>query len=760
MKKARFLAIALSTSSSLLFPHAASAQQTTSPDATVPAQAASEAAGINDIVVTAQRRAENLQKSSLSISVLTAEQIGRQGVSRTEDIARIAPGVQIGTSGAIPQIYVRGVGDPSQTALSNPAIALNIGGVNYARPQAAGTAFYDLERIEVLKGPQGTLYGRNSSGGAVNVLPTRPKLGTLEGLVNIEAGNYQAISSDGAINLPLGDTVALRASYLLRTRDGYLSDGSSDDKRQAVRLQLLFEPSDAVSVLLFGAYAHMGGIGNGYALYDPKGNPLRTPPRPSIGSFDPWTSATDARGAAILATGAPPPVLTAPDPNGLYQNNEFWNFQGELNADLGFAKLTFIPSYQRSTIDYKIFSSINFQVREDAGRGRPESSKAYSGELRLSNESDWLKWVVGGFYYNEKQHYVVTANQGLLQNVSLSADLQTESAAAFGQATASVSNTIRLIGGLRYTEEKRNLAGTRTSNLPVPGTNPLPVNGIAKSSSVDFKVGFEFDLAPQNMLYGNYTTGFKAGGVSPAVAPPYQPERVKTFTLGMRNRFFDNKLQVNVEGFYLEYKNQQVQSVAPDNLGILSGLIYNAGQAKSYGAEGSVVFQATSNDNLSASLVYNKTRYDSFIYQTPQFALPSGKTGCVVTPASPPFAQVDCSGQSLPLAPKWTGNVAYSHVFDLDTNGTLTFNGDMQFASEREASADFIPNTRLPAYQVFNAALTYALPGDTLSVTGFVRNISNEPVYLAAFQNSFVPSFVGVSIAPPRTYGLRLSYRY
>lgn len=760
MKRSAIATLSLSVPSLLLIAQAAEAQT-----AEPAASAGNQNTGIGDIVVTAQRRAENLQKSSLSISVLTPEEIGRQGVTRTEDIGRIAPGVQIGTSGAIPQVYIRGVGDPSQTGLANPAVALNVGGVNYARPQAAGTAFYDLERIEVLKGPQGTLYGRNASGGAINILPVRPKLGALGALVNIEAGNYKALSSDGAVNLPIGDTAALRASYQLRTRDGFLSDGSSDDRRQAVRLQLLFEPSDRFSILLFGAYAHLGGIGNGYALYDPKGNPAGTPPRPSVGRFDPWTSTTDARGAAIRASRLPPPLLRAPDPDDLYQNNRFVNLQSEVNADLGFAKLTIIPSYQRSTIDYRIFPSISYQTRSDAGRGSPEKSEAYSSEVRLSNENDWLKWVVGAFYFHEDQVYTVTANQGLVQNASIYATLATKSVAAFGQATASVSDTIRLIGGLRYTEDERELEGTRTSNNPVPGTSPTPIGGNTKSSSTDYKAGFEFDVAQRSMLYGTFVTGFKAGGVSPAIFRPYEPEKVQSYTLGLRNRFFDNRLQINVEAFYLKYKNQHVQAVGPDDVGILAGLTRNAGRSKSYGAEANVVLRVTQRDTLSANAIFNKTRYDSFIYESPLAVLPAGITGCTVTPTGAvgpagPVGQVDCSGKTLPLAPKWTGNVGYSHEFDLASYGTLTFNGDFQFASQREASADFIPNTRLPAYQVFNASLTYALPGDALSITGFVRNISDEPVYLAAYQSGFVPSFVGVSIAPPRTYGLRLSYNY
>lgn len=727
-------------------------------------QAEGDGAGLNDIVVTAQRRAENLQKSSLSISVISGEQIGRQGIVSTEDIAKLTPGVQIGTAGPIPQVYIRGVGDPGQTAVSNPAVALNIGGVYYARPQAAGTSFYDLERIEVLKGPQGTLYGRNASGGAINILPVKPELGHFGGVVNFDVGRFNMLSSDGAVNIPLGDRAAVRGSYLLRTRDGYLSDGSSDDVREAVRLQLFAEPSEAVSILLLGAYAHQGGVGNGFALYDPKGNPLASPPRPATARFDPWTSTTDPRGAAIAASRFPPPVLLPGDPANLYQDNDYWNLQGELNADIGFATLTFIPSYQYSKIDYAIYSPIPAQTRSDDGAGPPETSRAYSGEVRLANESDRLKWVLGAYYYDEKQKQRFSVNNGLIQNASLDTEIVSKSYALFGQATFSVSDSLRLIGGLRYSEDKRDIDGIRTSNAPVPGTNPLLIRGSSRSDSLNYKAGFEFDFASDSMIYGNYSTGYKAGGVSAAVAPAYEPERVKSVTFGMRNRFFDNNVQLNVEAFYLDYTNQHVQVVGPDDLGIISGLIRNAGEAKSYGVEADLVIRITSNDQFSANLVYNDAEYGEFTYRTPFAVLPAGQTGCavsatgVVGPAGP-VAQVDCSGKRLQRAPKWTGNLAYNHVFDLGGEGSLTLGGDMQFASGREATIDFIPNTKIPAYQVYNASLTYA-PDTRLSVTAYVRNITNEAVYLGGVQSTFAPSFVGMSIAAPRTYGLRLSYRY
>eukprot|EP01037_Dinobryon_pediforme_P021208 gene21208-22016_t len=341
---------------------------------------------------------------------------------------------------------MRGVGDPGTTAITNPAVALNVGGVYYA-----------------------------------------PAL-------NLEAGNYALIASDGAVNLPLGSNAAMRVSYQIRHRDGYLSDGSNDDIRQAARLQFLFEPSSAFSIALLGSYAHQGGVGNGYALYDPAGNPASTPRRAPTAPFDPWTAITDPRGAAISATTAPPPILLPGNANNLYQNNDFWNAQAEITADVGFAKLTVIPSYQYAKLDYRGFAALDYATRDGAGVGQPENSKAYSTEARLSNEGRLLKWVVGAFYYNENQRFANTLNNGFIQFVSISAKIKTESVAAFGQATLSLADSFRVIGGLRYTDDTRSLAGTRVDNLPVPGSNPNPIGGRVHSNRLDYKAGFEFNL--------------------------------------------------------------------------------------------------------------------------------------------------------------------------------------------------------------------------------------------------------------------------
>lgn len=233
-------------------------------------QTASSGSGINEIVVTAQRREETIQKSSLSISVIDAD--AAASITDAKDIAALVPGVQISQGGSTMQTYVRGVGDFGSSALNQSAVSYNIDGVYVADTATVSTQFYDLARVEVLKGPQGTLYGRNASAGSVNLVYARPELGEAGGFVLFEAGNYDFIHGSAAVNVPIGDIAALRASGNIVRRDGYLSDGTNDDRQEGGRLQLLVEPSDTFSFRLSGDAAKRSGRGGGGILLPRQGD--------------------------------------------------------------------------------------------------------------------------------------------------------------------------------------------------------------------------------------------------------------------------------------------------------------------------------------------------------------------------------------------------------------------------------------------------------------------------------------------------------
>lgn len=748
---------------------------------------------LQQIVVTAERRSETLQKSSVALQVLSAEDLARNGIVGPTDLTLAVPGMVVGAGGPDPQYYIRGVGDLSAIALSNPAIATNLDGVYVARPAATNANFYDLARVEVLKGPQGTLYGRNASGGAINVISNRPVLDDTGGYLTVEGGNYSDMKGEGAVNLPVGDTVALRAAFQVVNRDGYLTDGFDDDKHQAVRLQGLWQASSNLSLLLEADVAHMGGKGGGFVYL----------PRPAGSS--PWEGVTSAASNAYLnqavvaaglcapasafppgvaPTGACPPLAVAPgvalpqvalfsplNGSGERQNNVMWGVHAELNWDLDFATLTLIPAYRSTSENYTTYPSYPFY--ED-----PSVSHETTVETRLAHNSDRLKWVGGLYLYNEDQSYMSGVDAGLVQNVRYNVSPQTRSYATFGQLTYSLTDPWRLIAGARFTDDERRIAGTTSTVYPAVSMNPAAVclnptvpecleetfEGSRTFRNVSWKAGTEYDLTAQSMVYLTVSTGYKAGGLNQNAASsppgttqaqPYSPEKLLAYELGSRNRFLNERLQVNLEAFYWLYKDHQEPHVLIDSQGNASFQFSNAGRAKLYGLDPDITFLATRQDKLHLLGEYLQSQYSSFQYLS---AFPV-TTGCAESHSAAGY-QIDCSGYQMAHAAKWSGSFGYEHDFLLPYDATLAFNLDSQYASWRWLAIEFTPAERAPSYVTENVNLTYTSGSGAWALSSYVRNITDRAVYTSGNANAFGPETFAANIGAPRTFGASIHWKF
>jgi iron complex outermembrane receptor protein len=764
-----------------------------------PTAAAQSAGGIEEVVVTAQRRTENLQKTALSIDVFGGEQLRQAGIAKPDDLIKLAPGVQV-AGGTTTQVYVRGVGDFGVTATANPAVATSIDGVAIGRPQAISGNFFDIERIELLKGPQGTLYGRNASGGALNILTVQPKLGESSGYAEATIGNYSQRGIEGAFNLPVGQRTAFRLSYQLNSREGYLTDGGDDDRHQSVRLQGKFEPSDKLQIRAMSGYTHLGGNGTGL---------VRTPKLPGLSAWAGDTSPAVGDAYIQAATDnfvfsggqSPPPFLLAnPKDSKLFQDVTSYNAGLQLDYKMDFATLTVIPGYRRTEARFSVQPSFLYNVGgvydANGDRTKGETSDQYSLEARLAHESNKLRWVIGAYGYKEDQGTDYALQGGLIINTRNKMNLQTEALAAFGQLTYTLTDAFRLTGGLRYTRDKRSatdyqlyaispmVLGSAPSPFDcVPGNGALPgtlcplVNTTPGfyDSSVTFnkatwKAGVEVDLAPQSMLFADISTGFKAGGFNQAVSltdptklQPFNPENITAYTLGVKNRFLDNKLQLNVEAFYLDYKDLQLSAQAIDGARAIVLLTQNAGKARITGGNFDVVVKPWRGGTIHGALEYVDSEYKEFLFQQLAFFVPPGRTSCAV---SPPNAQglvtIDCSGKSLVRSPKLSGNVGISQVFDLTIGGNVAFDADVAFAGERYLATDFVAAQLAKSYTNVSASITYNAPSDKWFIGVYGRNLTNAEIFTGGGgnQSGFVTGWTSSNIAPPRTYGARLGIKF
>ena len=717
--------------------------------------------GLADIVVTAQRREETLQRTALAVSAVSGNELLKANVTDVTSLTKIIPSLIVQpTTGTAIGFYLRGVGALTGNAFTENPVAFNYNQVYIARPAAVLGTFYDLERVEVLKGPQGTLYGRNATGGAINVNPKRPVLGQRGVDLSFEVANYRAVHTQAALNLPIGANAALRVAGQIAQRDGYLSDGYGDENGQAVRGSLLFQPTNAFSLYLSADYFHNGGRGPGSVLAQGALTPNAPPAEDRIGGADP-------RSVAVLTTNFPMLVpgglVRAPRGDG-FVNSEFWGVSADIDVDLGFAKLTVIPAYRDSRPNYLSYSG-GYSARVN------ESSKQTSVEARLTSSGQGaFQYVVGGYFFNEDQAGLNDFFPGLITRTTFTPKLTNRSYAAFGQATLNLFGGFRLVAGGRYTHEKKeqDTILTQTSF----GIGPTSrAQGSETFNKFTYKAGIEWQLAPQNLFYANVATGFKSGGFFiAAVDNTYRPENITAYTIGSKNRFLRNKLQINLEGFYWDYKDQQINFIGPIRTSattIGTGLVTtNAGKSRIYGAEVELSLQATRNDLLSANVQYLNGKYTqfSFLNSSPNGAPP--RTTCVITPsnaipiAPPGLAyNVDCSGKPQINAPDISVNLSYEHSFNLTADFDLVAGARSKIESSRYLSPEYLPEERQGGFTQSDAFLTLTNNTDRYSITAFMNNLENSTILAGTAVRPILPLVYNI-LRPPRTYGVRASFSF
>ncbi len=733
------------------------------------ADSSNEGSGVlEEVVVTAQHRIESLQKSSLAITAIESSRIVNSNLTQPEGLSRLVPNLQVGQF-TYSRVYLRGIGDNTANALSQSAVAMNVDGVNVARTSQIGGNFYDVARIEVLKGPQGTLYGRNAAAGVINLITNAPGP-ELGGELTVTAGNYDLRSVQGAVNVPLRQNLAVRAAFNVVDRDGYLQDGFDDDKQRSGRIRVGWQPTDDLDVGFKLDYSHISGKGQSSVVYP-------TPP-----GEDPWMAASGAVTRSYQIAANAPPV-----PADGFVDNKYASASAQVDADLGFAQLTVIPAYRWQQSDF--FTSpagtLNFAEQDYVHQG--------SVEARLARNTDTLKLVGGAYWFTENSRFSQQVYQGVrlgpttgLSNIYTPYHAPTDAAAVFADANVSLTPRLRVLGGVRYTDEKRGLYGTSTTFSTVP-TVPLcpagaslpgpafryclvtrPDNSLS-NDAFTWRGGLEFDVAQDSMAYVTATRGFKSGGVYSGLAPDntYQPEFLTAFDGGIRNRFLDNTLQVNLEGFYWKYRDYQFTFVNFATNGTQSLVTTNAGKARLYGANADIILTPTKADTISATVEYLSTRFTDFTYTTPLAVDPQrsctslGVAGTVrlANGTNANLFKYDCSGVPLARAPKWAIQGALAHSFFLSQGGKIVAGVDALYNSSYKLDVTAVNFLTQKSFTMVNADVAFHSGDGHWTATAWIKNISDRAVYNDARRYG-TSAFSGADIRPPRTYGVRLSYDF
>lgn len=758
------------------------------------AQPAAEAddGGLSEIVVTAQKREESLQRAAIAVTAVSADTLNRASVTNATQLTNLAPALQVNsTFGPTSNFYLRGVGNFVTNVSSDPAVIVNLDGVPLGRPTGVQGLFYDLQRVEVLKGPQGTLYGRNATGGAINVITAQPQAGELSGYANVSYGNYDAWNANAAVNVPIGEDGAIRVAGMLSKRDGTYSDGSGDEDLKAFRFSMASQLTETLKATVGFDYAHMGGKGPGSTVHG-----LDRDDR--IGLNDPRAGALYAAAFSFLPGSNLYPLATD-----IYQDNDFWGARLQLDLDTSIGTVSLIPAYRRSEIDMVSYAA-------GLESKTVETDEQTSVELRLvSPTGNPLQYIFGAFYFNETDDSESDFNY---QYASFYTTIKpkTNSYAAYGRLTYSVTPELRVNAGLRYTIDKRSTdifalnqlvicpgsfqtppysGGTGipftgsfcfgTPRLPLqfepatyPAVNPggaflsstAVSNSLAKTfRKATWRAGVEYDVGPQSLLYATVETGYKSGGFFSTPDPVrnfYKPERIIAYTIGSKNRFFGNRLEVNAEAFWWEYKDQQVSHfIAFGPAPVFA--TENVGSSRMRGFELEMRAQVLENTQIHGTVQYLDARNKEFTYTSAAVAGPP-ITGCALSgPNADNDFIVDCGGMRPANAPVWTLSGGIEQRIPLGDSGDLTFYASTRYQSGSYTGTELLPTQYQKGYFMSDLQLEYTAPDDKFSIAAFVNNVENtNAVGFSQAHPRVGANLLIENLRMPRTYGVKAGVKF
>lgn len=725
-----------------------------------------ESTGLSDIVVTAQKSRENLQRTAAAVTAITSDVLVSRGVADLRDAQMVIPAARFQTEANNTQVFVRGVGSNLDVPNIEPTVAFNFNGT-YMPREATSSAFFDVASMEVLPGPQGTLYGRGAMGGTVNVQFRRPEFNN-NGSVLVEGGNYNLAHGTLAQNLELSSTLAVRVAVDYRRHDGYFTSGAEAADDIAGRFSILYEPNSNFSAYVWGFGAWKNGTAPNAVNHAPRNSP--TDVKGGFLTRDPWDDVGSTQVSVDLANflssiGSPLPFTV-----GIARGEKNEYNTHSIGAEFKFdvtdnVALTYIPGYTRlKSGPYNWLGALQFL--------NTANIETHNHELRLSNDSGAVKWLAGLFYYHQSNSGYSAFFFGgpdfpnpLVENISDVRRNILKGEGAFAQLTWSASDRLRLIVGGRYSHDKREANGTNPEyRLPgqAPGTGPFTVPGsdpnwsYSKSfSSFDWKAAIEYDIAPKVMVYATAQTAHAPGTYNPisqaglAAGDPFvnlaapgtpfdgtvaiQKQKLTAFAGGFKSRIADNTLQVNVEGFYYDYRNLIQQEFDATKL---FNPVFNAKKLQIYGFQADLIWKPTRNDTLNTSVGYTHARNKQF-----------------VTPAGLNFG-----GFQPPYSPDWTALGSYTHSFPIGNDASLDATVAGRYESSWFASFTHAPGTGQPAGGKLDASLTYK-SGNGWQLAVWGKNLTNRAV-LAAAAAAGVPGPAVGYLEAPRTYGLRFQIDY
>lgn len=685
--------------------------------------------GLEEIVVTAQKRSESLQKTPISLMAMTSADIETKGIVDLTDLRSQVPALQVTphpNSSTTARVFIRGVGNNDDQITIDPSVAVYIDGIYVARGQGLSAEIAEVERIEVLRGPQGSLYGRNATGGAINYITRAPVLGEFQAKQSLSYGNYDMFRTRTRVNVPVGDTLAVELSYLHSQKNGFVKNLGTgvkrwgDQRRDAYRAAAIWQPVDGFDV----RYT--------YDRSDIKDTPAFIVSAP----FYPALAERPSAGS---------PLVKDLGRNDVTSQGHNLTMSWDVSDDLtirsltGYRKLDNLTRQNYMTGVYG--SDPLFLTQFD------QSQKQWSEELQLIGSAfdRQLEYVLGAYYFDEKGDSFdeTISSRPRLDRV---ATIHNRAYAVYGQATwrPTFAEGLYLTGGLRWSRDERKATLNQTY-VPSQGSPTVMPQGVGDNNftNVSPSAIIGYGITRDVNVYAKYSKGYKTGGYNLRASSiqrfneGFGPETLDSFEAGIKSTWLDDRLRLNVAAFRSNYTDIQT-NVQIDPTNVLITDVFNAGKARIQGVEFELTAMPTRGLTFSANYAYLDAGYRR---------ITDPVTGADITKS---YIFIE--------APRHTMTTSIEYAFPETPIGVLTANIDYSMQSKKQQSSTD-PRYLITDYGLLNARLTLSdipVGFGKWRLAAFGRNLTDKEYYISHFNAGAPGAFFG----EPRTYGLELTFEY
>ncbi|MHA6316620.1 TonB-dependent receptor [Altererythrobacter sp. CAU 1778] len=745
-----------------LVPASAWAQDTSGDDPNPQAQAAAQnddredaRGGLNEIVVTAEKRSEGLQNIPIPITAVTGETLEKAGVKDVGDLVQLAPSLQFGTRSTNIFIAMRGIGQAGQDIGSQSGVTVSLDGVPLLNHFMMNPAFLDVERVEVLRGPQGTIAGRNATGGAINVYSKAPSDAN-EGEIGFTFGNYGQVGVKGFVNAALSDTTAARLSYQTLRSDGYLKNGFTGGRNDnldlaQIRGQISFQPSSALSIR--GLFDYTRDKGNpSFAMLLRRADP----DRPTV----------------VELPGYPYPrndienlTFYINEPN----ERDVVDYRAALIASLDIgdsATLTSTTGYIKHDIDLT-------NVDVDATPAPTSKfeliglyAEQFTQELTLTTDlGSRADLVAGLFYMRGDSSEPLYLTFGALTNYLVYLPAETlDSYAAYAQFRYNLTDKLRLTLGGRYTIDEKSYEMDATA-----GATTALLAADNRWDAFTPRAVIDYTPTDDSLVYASVSRGFKSGGFNTLgdITRPvntFDPEYVWNYELGAKAALFERKLRLGLTGFYADYTNlqQTIFRFDPETQ-VRFPRVENSSSAKIKGVEFEFEAAPFQGFKMGGAATYLDATFGQFCNNDPLYPGNPTDPGCVGATFQgeplPPGA-TDLTGNRLAQAPEWQFNLNGQYIIPVSDRIDVTARADYKWQDRVFFDIYNNPQNSQEAYGLLNASLAVGDPEGSWSLTGWVRNAFDKRYISQANASSGATPAISGSIGLPRTYGMTALVRF